>query len=61
MADPHLNQATIVRFTPEERALIEDLRAHTGLNMTSVLRLALRAFHRSQLSKRAPKKAARRG
>lgn len=42
MVSKHVSVA--IRFTPEDRAIIEALQERTGLSMAGVLRLAIRTL-----------------
>ena len=51
----------LVRFTPAEKRILEDLCEATGLSMTAAIHLAIRDLARRQLGTAAPAKKARRG
>lgn len=37
-----------IRFDPETRKMVEDLRAKTGLGTGGILKLAIRVLHKEQ-------------
>lgn len=47
--------AVAIRFTPEDRDIIEQLQERTGLSMAGVLRLALRTLRDKLDSERSKK------
>jgi hypothetical protein len=45
------NKISAVRFDDEERAMIEHLEIETGMNMTEIVRKALRTYYPIQVRK----------
>ena len=45
------NKISAVRFDDEERAMIEHLEIETGMNMTEIIRKALRTYYPIQVRK----------